>query len=328
MKAIRDWFGKLANEHPFALAWGIILIAIAGVERLDDIAAWKEKFDWILQNGTHEDKTTHELISSPLLFGIVFALVVTWIIWLFLFAAATILRRRALEAKDERQTTAYKTLQGMMNAASRIRDRLTPPQATPQKWIRTVHMVYLISRDFTTEVTREYEIAAVNDTIHYWNSSNRPSEHADEVEYLDDLDFKVREVSGIGEIAYLPTKNDPRDKHVTFYFLPRIEPGTQARKVAYSFKWPRYMKKLGETGTEEISFNLKSVKVTENIRIEVYLERGNGRNLGCEVTGPDYGGKVLKQKHPRLGWDGFAYIVENAPEGSNRHAITATLVEA
>jgi hypothetical protein len=97
-------------------------------------------------------------------------------------------------------------------------------------------MVYLISRDFTTEVTREYEIAAVNDTIHYWNSSNRPSELADEVEYLDDLDFKVREESGIGEIACLPTKNDPRDKHVTFYFLPRVEPGTQARKVAYSFK--------------------------------------------------------------------------------------------
>jgi len=133
MKAIRDWFGKLANEHPFTLAWGIILMAIVGVERLDDIAAWKQKFDWILQNGTYEDKATHELISSPLLFGVVFALIVTWIIWLFLFAAATILRRRALESKDERQTTAYKTLQGMRNAASRIRDRLTPPQASPQK---------------------------------------------------------------------------------------------------------------------------------------------------------------------------------------------------
>ena len=53
------------------------------------------------------------------------------------------------------------------------------------------------------------------------------------------------------------------------------------------------MKKLGETGAEEISFNLKSIKATEKIWIEVYLERGNGRNLKCEVTGPDYGGKVL-----------------------------------
>lgn len=327
MKIIKRWFSGLANEHPFTLAWGIIFVAIAGVERLDDIAAWKQKFDWILKNGTQEDSATNGLISSPWLFGIVFALVVTWIIWLFLFATATILRRRTLEAKNERQTTAYKTLQGMMSAASKIRDRQTPPQATPHKSIKSVHMVYLISRDFTTEVTREYEIEAVNDTIHYWNFSNRPSEYADEVEYLDDIDFKVRDGSGKGEIAYLPTRNDPRDKRVTFYFLPRIEPGNPARKVALSFKWPHYMKKLGDTGEEEISFSLKSVRPTESLRIEVYLEKGNGRNMECEVTGPDYGGKVLKQKHPRLDWDGFVYVIENAPAGSNRYAFTAKLVQ-
>lgn len=244
-----------------------------------------------------------------------------------LFATETIRRRRALEAKNERQTTAYKTLQGMMGAASRIRDRLNPPQTSPQKAIKSVHMVYLISRDFTTEVTREYEVEAVNDTIHYWNLSNRPSEYADEVEYLDDIDFKVREGSGIGEIAYLPTRNDARDKRVTFYFLPRLEPGSPARKIVLSFKWPHFMKKLGATMEEEISFNLTSMKMIDSIRIEVYLEKGNRRILECEVTGPDYGGKVLKQKHPRFAWDGFVYLVENAPAGANRYSITAKLVE-
>jgi hypothetical protein len=59
-------------------------------------------------------------------------------------------------------------------------------------------MVYLISKDFTTEVTREYEVQAVSEIIHYWNLSNRPSEYADGVEYLDDINFKVKEevVSG------------------------------------------------------------------------------------------------------------------------------------
>jgi hypothetical protein len=69
-------------------------------------------------------------------------------------------------------------------------------------------MVYLISKDFTTEVTREYEVQAVSEIIHYWNLSNRPSEYAVGVEYLDDINFKVKEGSGVGEIAYLPTKDE------------------------------------------------------------------------------------------------------------------------
>jgi hypothetical protein len=327
MKAIRQWFAKFADEHPFALAWGIVILAVTFVGRLNDIASWKEKFDWILRNGTRQDPATHVVTSSPWLFGLVFAVVVTWIIWLFLFAQATILRSRALKAKNERQTTAYKTLKGMMSAASRIRDRLNPPQAVPQKSIKSVHMVYSIRKDFTTEVVREYEIEAVNETVHYWNLSNRPSEYADEVEYLDDIDFKVREGSGIGEIAYLPTMNDPRDKRVTFYFLPRLEPGNPPRKVILSFTWPRFMKKLGDTGEEEISFNLSSVKPIERIEIEVYLERGNGRNLECATTGPDYAGTtVQKRKHPSLGWDGFIYTIENAPSGTNRYTLTAKLL--
>jgi hypothetical protein len=28
MKAIREWFAKLADEHPFVLAWSIVVLAI------------------------------------------------------------------------------------------------------------------------------------------------------------------------------------------------------------------------------------------------------------------------------------------------------------
>ncbi|HZB89487.1 MAG TPA: hypothetical protein VE291_12555 [Terracidiphilus sp.] len=231
------------------------------------------------------------------------------------------------ESKNERQTTAYKTLQGMMGAASRIRDRQNPPQGVPQKSFKTIRMVYLIDKDFTTEVKREYEVEAANETVHYWNLSNRPSECADQAEYLDDINFKVKEASGTGEIAYLPTTNEPRDKRVTIYFLPRLEPGNPPRRVVCSFKWPRYMKKLGETKEEEMSFDLSSVKGVETIPIEMYLEKGTERNLECEVTGPDYGGKIQRQKHPNLGWDGFVYLIENAPPGKNRYAFTAKLID-
>ena len=175
IKVIKEWFAKLANEHPFVLAWGIIFLAIAFVSRLNDVASWKEKFDWLIQHGTHEDKGTHLVVSSPWFFGVVFALVVTWTIWLMLYAQAALLRQKDLKARNERETTAYKTLQGMMGAAARIRDRLHPPQATPKKRLKSVCMVYLISKDFTTEVTREYEVQAVNETLHYWNLSNRAS---------------------------------------------------------------------------------------------------------------------------------------------------------
>lgn len=327
MKAIMQWFARFADEHPFALAWSVVLLVIAFVSRLNDIASWKEKFDWILRAGTFADPITHQLASSPWLFGAVFALVVTWIVWLVLFGQAVVLRNRALTVKNERQTTAYKTLLGMMNAASKIRDRQHPPQMRPQKAIKSVRAVYLIEKDFTTEVTREYEIRAVNETIHYWNLSNSPTDYADEAEYLDDIDFKARETSGFGEIVYLPTKNEPRDKRVTFYFLPQLEPGSAARKVLLSFKWPRYMKKLGETGEEECSLSLSSVTEIDSIRIEVYLEKGTGKNLEWERTGPDYGGKVQKQKHPNLGWDGFVCLIEHAPPGTNQYAITAKLVD-
>jgi hypothetical protein len=99
MEAIKKWCAKFADEHPFALAWGIIIGVIAVVGRFNDIASWKEKFDWILQNGTHEDKGTHLVISSPFLFTVVFALVVTWIVWLLLYAQAVFLRKRDLSVR-------------------------------------------------------------------------------------------------------------------------------------------------------------------------------------------------------------------------------------
>jgi hypothetical protein len=326
MKAWKDWFAKLANEHPFAVAWAVILVVLAFVSRLNDVASFKEKFDWILQHGTYDDKEHHLILSSPWFFLLFFALATTWIIWPFLYAVATFRLRKAQRTKNERQTTAYETLQGMMTAASRIRDRLNPAHAMPQKALKSVRMIYLISKDFSTEVTREYEVLALNDILHYWNLGNRPTEYADPVDYLDDIDFKVSEMNGIGEVAYLPTKNEPRDKRITFYFLPRLEPGNPARRIQMSFKWPGFNKKLDVTGEEDISFTLSSVLPIESVRVEVYLERDTGRNLEGLISGPNYAGSQLyKQNHPNTGWGGFVYLIENAPSGVNRYAVTAKL---
>ena len=81
-----------------------------------------------------------------------------------------------------------------------------------------------------------------------------------------------------------------------------------------------------------MSFDLSSVKEIRTVQIEIYLEKGTGRNLECVVTGPDYGGKIQKQKHPNLGWagmgwDGFVYLVKDAPPGKNRYAFIAKLID-
>lgn len=303
------------------------MLALAFGENLDSLKAIKESFDWVITHGCHMEDRGRSIVSYPWLFGIYFFILLTWFVWAGLFGWADYNRRKATRVKDERQTTAFRTLTGMMEAASHIRDKLNPVQATPQKSLRTVRMVYLIYKDLAVEVTREYEVAAVNDNLHYWNGSNKPTYHCDPVDYLSDIDFKVREGSGFGEIVYLPTRNEPRDKRITYYFLPRIEPGSQPRKLIMSFRWPGYLRQMYVEGKEEIAISLDSAVGIEKVSIAVYLEPGLGRNLKGSISGPEYdGGKITHMNHPDRGWPGFVYQVENTPPGLNRYKVTGELV--
>jgi hypothetical protein len=324
LKAIDGWF---EGKKPWVVVGTIVVLAFAFGENLHDLEVLKGGFDWVITRGCHIEEGGQSIVSYPWLFGVSFVVILTWFIWVALLGWADYGRRKATRLKDERQTTAFKTLTGMMEAASLIRDKLHSVQATPRKSLKSVKMTYLIHKDLMTEVTREYEVEAVSDSLHYWNGSNKPTGHADAVDYLSDIDFKVREGSGFGEIVYLPTRNDPRDKRVTYYFLPRIEPGAPARKLIISFKWPGYLRQMYVDGKEEISISLDSAASIPKVSVAVYLEPGLERNLTGTISGPEYaGGKISYENHPDRRWPGFVYQVENTPPGPNRYQVTGELV--
>jgi len=264
-----------------------------------------------------------------------------WFVWLFFslllvtVLTATLLiytevrRREAENEKNERRTKAFKTLQGMMRAASRIRDQLTPPAAKIVKSLDKVEVIYLVHKDFTTEVHREYHVRAMDQPLHFWTVGNRATGHATPVDYWDDIDFKVSGGDG-RELVYLPTENDPLAKQVIIYFLPRIEPGEEhPRKVIVTYKWPRLLAQLKELQEEDFSLTFDSKEPIKAVELAIYLEPGAGRNLVCEVSGPNYeGAKLEAKKHPDLNWPGYAYTVKNAPAGRSRFALTARLKDA
>jgi hypothetical protein len=316
------------------------------LEKSTALRVWEEGF---VHSGIRYDTSTHTLDVRLWFLWLLFAL--AWmVIVLVALQGRSYLRECTATQKNEKQAAeierlrvevqdgsreiqeriakTQRTLKGMMRAASNIRDRVTPVHPTLTKSICAVRMVYLIHKDFSTEVTREYEIRATTEPIHYWGLSNAPTADADPVEFLSDLKFAVTHTAGEGEVVYLPTLNEPRDKRVTVYFLPRIEPGSPSRKFRLSFRWPGYNRSLKLRGEEDFSTRLSSANTISEVRIEVYLEDESMGVLRGEMTGPIYSSDVITHcEHADLHWKGFIYKTCNIPEGNQRVSFTAKLVK-
>jgi hypothetical protein len=216
-----------------------------------------------------------------------------------------------------------------MLAASRIRDQVTPPDKAVVKSFDYVRVSYFIERDLTAAVIREYGIRTSDQPLHFWTTGNSATSFADEVEYLDDMDFKVKDHSG-REVVYLPTKNDPRSKEVVLYFLPRVESSeSEARKIEITYKWPSLLRQLRELGYEDFTFALESKQGIPELQFRFLLESGTGENLEGEVTGPHYANEVLennfKTQQDGKNWAGFVYGIKGCPPGLGKYKVTARL---
>jgi len=237
-------------------------------------------------------------------------------------------RDDALRIRDEHSTKAFKALQGMMRASSRIRDQLTPPALMPVKSFDKVRVTYLIERDFSAYVYREYDIRAPEQHVHFWPTGSRATEYAQRVDYLDDIDFKVIDKSG-KDLVYLLAENNPLYKEVVIYFLPRIEPGEAARQVCISYRWPSLLRQLQQFGEEDFNFEVGSKDSVPMFEARFFLEPGTGKHLVCELGGPTYGiQKVKRCHHEEKGWDGYSFTVEKGPAGTVRYCVTLRLENA
>jgi hypothetical protein len=338
------------SRKPLTSVIVTVTVGLGGIgellEKSTALRGWEEAF---VRSGVRYDTRTHtlgvRLWFLLLLFAVAWMVIVLGALQVQAYlrehaarqasaAQAAEIQRLGLVVQDgsraiqERIAKTQRTLKGMMRAASSIRDRVTPVHPNLTKSICSVRMVYLIHKDFSTEVTREYEIRATTEPIHYWGLSNAPTADAEPVEFLSDLKFAVVQTSGEGEVVYLPTLNELRDKRVTVYFLPRIEPGSPSRRFRLSFRWPGYNRSLKLRGEEDFSTRLSSASTISEVRIEVYFEDESAGVLRGEMTGPIYSSDDITHcEHADLHWKGFIYKTCNIPEGNRRVSFTAKLVK-
>ncbi len=317
-----EWIKKSRPKLALGVFLGLVGLA-ALVRNLDSWRGFAEK---LIQAGTALQGTPSRIELKSWLAVILFSLPAVTAVTGPLWIQSEYRRRDAERSRDERKTRAFKTLQGMMRAASRIREQLTPPALAPIKSIDRVRITYLIEKDFSATLYREFDIRSREQPLHFWSTASRASAYAQPVDYLDDIQFKVTDRSG-RQLAYLPTENSPLFKEVVIYFLPRIEPGEEhARQVVISYRWPQMLRQMEQVGEEDFNYTVESKDPVPLFEVRFFMEPGTGLNLMCEVGGPQYGtAQLLKGRHEEKEWDGYVYRVENGPAGTARYSLTLRL---
>jgi hypothetical protein len=240
-----------------------------------------------------------------------------------------------LQKKESVRAKSLTTLDGMINAAFKIRQQLIPAAEQPINSFSLVKSKYLINKDFTTSVVTEYHMRASDHPIHFWEIEIGAEPEANPVDYLLDINFQIRDSSEHGpfELVYLPSYNNPHYKKIVIYFLPFVRPDeNNPRIVTISYKWPGYFLHLAQKFEEILAFSLKAKDLIGFMEYELYLEPGTGKKLVCERQGSLAGEQKLGEAKLSMSygssveWPGWKYTVKNAPQGD--YSLLLKLLEA
>lgn len=322
---------KVFKQHPFAsiLVGLTVLGTVANVlKQVITSVGW---INALVHLGVHINKNSIEISAwFEIVILLCFALLI--IVSTMYFVAQSTINSIQLSA-NKRTEVALKTLDGMMDAAFKIRQQLIP-RKQPFSSFTLCKSQYLIDKDFSCEVVREFHLKATGTGINFFEVTIGAEEDAIPVEYLLDLNFQVKDLSQHGhfELAYLPTANRPRDKRVIIYFLPFIDPVEQEpRKIKVSYKWPGYFLHLKNYSKEMLmfSFPLVDIKDIELLECEVYLQPGTGHKLLCTKQGATAGEQSLENLTLTLNgeqWHGWKYTIKQAVSGE--YALNLELVKA
>jgi hypothetical protein len=316
---LRSWF----QRHPWALLekhpWSVVTAVLAGVlalgSALRSFATLRDQIDRLVVWGLNIDWVGQSVTTKFFFFLLLLGLPVLVLIFLLLHIRSII--TQPLEVEQARKTS--RILSGMMRASNRIGAQLLPEGHKKIKSLVKVKCSYLIYKDFTCEVRREYEIKATGGLLHFWEIVSGVEPEADKVDYPEDINFEVQDESGDGHgVRYLVTKNIPTEQVVLAFFLPRIDPAeTKPRKIVVTYTWPGMFKKLKQTLHERYEWNLESQQQIKSAEFFFYLEGGTGYNLEIETPAgsPDGTQVVSDVKHPDKKWVGKFYQILEAPEG-------------
>lgn len=324
-------FAEMDGKSVAGITVFAVSLCFGLIELLDQILKGSEFLDKLVHAGVYISKDEPEPhLWFRVLLGLLLAGIVILVV-LFLHArlnrktinASLLKSNTSLQAACKRSQTC---INGMMDAAARIRAQQTPDASHTIKTFETVRILYRIQNDFTTDVIREYRIKASDKPLHFWENSLTPSDHASPVEYLTDIGFRIVDITNPAKstpVTYLQTENQPHIKRVCVYFLPRLEPAQPARNLQVFCKWPGYFLEMKKTGRETLISRFKSAEATQSVRIEIYLQDGSGGSLGCEVLNKLHKHTMTQAQDAQTGWDGYIYEATDIPAGFHEHQLIA-----
>lgn len=201
MQWLKD-FNEFIREHKF---WGLVLVAftivITAGAYLRAIDRVQLALAQLISAAITIDSKTGEISVKAFYAWAAIGLLVV-IIFLSLFV---------WRAVRDRSGVMGKTFEKMMQAASQIAAQLYPEDSPPLKNLVRVRRTYLISENFDTAVTREDDYQALTD-LHVERVLLAAEQDAEPCEFLDNLNFKVRDERGSDLVRYLPTKDAEFEK--------------------------------------------------------------------------------------------------------------------
>jgi uncharacterized membrane protein len=330
LEDLSEKFTSLGEKTVIAATVFAFALLLALIEYLDIVFKGSEFLGKLIRAGIYfpkKDEPEPHLWFTLLLAFLVVAIFTLAVLWLHAkmnrkAEKALQISYNSLQKSHER---AQVCLTGMMDAATHIRAQQTPDASRIIKTFDKVRMIYRISKDFSAEIVREYTIRAVGQPVHFWQSSVTPSGDANPMEYLNDIRFRILDVTtptNPTPVTYLQTENQLRHKSFCIYFLPRLEPNQPARTLQVFYVWPGYFLEAKKKKRELLEASLKSADITQSVRIEIYLEEGSGGALGCEVLSL-YAHTLTPSQDTQTGWKGYAYEATNLAAGSHEHQLIA-----
>jgi hypothetical protein len=327
---LSEKFASLGEKTVIGLAVFAIALLLGLIEYLDVLFKGSEFLGKLIRAGIYlpkKDDPEPRLWFTLLLGFFVVAILTLAVLWLHAklnrkAEKALQLSYNSLQKSHER---AQACLTGMMDAATHIRALQTPDASHIIKTFDKVRMIYRISKDFSAEIVREYTIRAVSQPVHFWQSSVTPSGDANPMEYLNDIRFRILDVTTPGKptpVTYLQTENQLRHKSFCIYFLPRLEPSQPARTLQVFYHWPGYFLEVRNKKREVLESSFKSAGTTQSVRIEIYLEEGSRGSLDCEVLSL-HAHTLAAAQDTQTGWKGYAYEATNLAAGTHEHQLIA-----
>jgi hypothetical protein len=323
---------KFAGLGEKTIVWTTIFgvtLCLAAIELLDQFLKGSELLGKLIHAGIYVQNNQPEpRLWFVILLGFLSVAVVTLTV-LLIHAKLNRKTEKALQQSydsiEKSHHRAQACITGMMDAASHIRAQQAPDASHVIKTFERVRLVYRISKDFSAEILRDYTIRAADQPLNFWQIVITPSGYAKPMEYLNDINFRIRDITTPGSpipVTYLQTENQPLQKSVCVYFLPQLEP-QQRRTLQIYCKWPGYFLEIKNKTREMLEYSCNSADTTQSVRIEIYLEDGSGGTLSCEVLNRLHKHTMNPAEDPDTAWKGYVYEATNLAAGTHEHQIIA-----